>query len=247
MEPQVYTQEADDASSRYLVVLQAWRSLLSNSLSSPFSQKAVEELRANAVSIGETYFATERKLVKEALQNAAETAQKSAQTDLSLNPVSDITDVKEAFLEQSEEHLLGQIRAQLLRDIETLIQRFREFAIEAHIGAAARGFSTPSVRLGFEQDRVRFYFRDRAARLYPSQKHIRTIWRQSLVSIGAEFYAMEAAERGCKSCVVEHLNPDSKWFGMTINLGGARDGNSFIELRDEVFHPNSDAMLKAVI
>lgn len=247
MNPSAFTQAAELAASRYQVVLQAMRSLLFNSMAAPFSQRSAQELRANAISIGETYFRTERDIVEQGLRTAATDSIKTAQTDIAVSTTSTLSDVQEALLEQSVDYLLTAIRAQLLRDVETLVQRYREFSIEAQIGAYAAGHTGSNVRLGYDQDRVRFYFTDRAGRLYPSQKHIRTVWRQTLVTLSAEFYLLEAAERGCKACLVEHPDPDSRWAGFEISLTGSRDASSFIDVRDDIFHPNSNSILKAVI
>lgn len=247
MNPKRYTQAAEDASQRYLNVLAALRSLLFASLAQPYSQAGVANLRAGANGVARTFLKTEVALIEDEMRRTAQDALGRAQSDLSVSPVSDIPEALDAFLEQSERFLEMEVTAQLTRDVEALVQRYREYAIETQLTAMSVRGRVGAAQVGaVDRERVRFYFRDRGGRLYPSQKFIRTVWRKALVSLGAEFYLLEAVSRGATSAIVVHPDPKHRFNGFEVSTNALSGQPSFIDVRDEIFHPQSEAVLKAV-
>lgn len=247
MNPEGYTQSAFKAAERYQSLLTTFRFMLMGSLSDPFSAKRADELRAAAVDVGRTYYRTERTIIEQEVRASAQNALQTAQRDLGVRVADDIPDALSAFLEQHIAYLDGEVRTQLSRDVEMLVRRYREFAIEAQLTANAVGFNmTAPVQVG-AQDKARFYFRDRQGRLYPSQKFIRSVWRHTLLTVGAEFYLLEAASRGVQQAEVVHPEPNHQFNGTVIELSNLGGGQTFIDVRDEIFHPQSNATLRAIV
>ena len=247
MDPLLYSTRSMAAGDRYNVVLAAFRSLLFNSLTQPFSIRAMETLRNEATNITVTYAKTELQLVSDQLRDTAQNAVGAVLDEQVGVSGQDIPRALEPFLAQSVEHLSLEISAQLARDVETLVRRYREFALQAQLTAYTRGVSTPSVSAGRgDQDRIDFFFRDRAGRSSPSERFIRVAWRQSMVALGAEFFLLEAASLGALAAEVVYADTEHRNHGLIIDLDGDAEGQNFVEVRDEVFHPNSDATLKAI-
>jgi hypothetical protein len=244
MDPTAYTKASNRAAERYSIVLAAFRSLLFGHMGRPFSEVSMRTLRAEASSIARTFADSETDLIRTTLSDTAQNAQEAVLGDLDAVSGATIPEALKPFLEQSVEHLSLEIAAQLSRDVEALVRRYREYALEAQLAAYSRGLIKPAVTMGDQQ--VSFHFRDRAGRLTPSEGFIRIAWRQSLVSLGAEFYLLEAVNRSATKVIVVNPDPSHKWQGQEISLTG-EEGRSFTDLRDEIFHPNTDSVLKASI
>jgi hypothetical protein len=247
MNPNRYTEIATQAGERYVEILHTFRSLLFSAQAQPFTNARANRLRSTALDIGRSFLVGEKDHIYSALRETAQQTVRSAQTDVSVSPVSELPQNFEAFLEQSESFLATELATQLTRDAESLVRRYREFAVEADVAARTRGVNMRAAvaAVGMSaSDRLKFQFRDRGGRLYASQKFIRTIWRQTLVAVGAEFYLLEAADRGATKIEIVHPDPHSAWHGYEIDL---TDTASFLDIRDEAFHPQSNAILKATI
>lgn len=241
MTPNRYTEVSHQAGVRYQTVLSTFRGMLFAFLAQPFSIRMAADLRRNAVEVGRMFIRSEEPLIEEALEESARSAVETAQRDLGLTVRAEISSAQSAFLAQHNDYLLSEVQAQLSRDVEMLVRRYREFGLEAHLNqTAGEGLIAPRVTT----DRTRFYFRDRVGRLYPSQKFIRSVWRHSLVTIGAEFYCMEAVSAGAQEVEVVHPDVGSRFNGLRIGLTERSSAPAFIDVRDEVFHPQSQAVLK---
>ena len=224
-----------------MTTLQAMSAVLMGTLSTPFSQRSVNALRSSATAIGDNYLLNEKTAAWPVIAEAALAAKNSAETDVNAPATRTVTTFEKELLSQSEDFLLTSIRAQVIRDVETLVQRYREFAIEAQIFPSAN-------KTIAAMDRVNFEFMDRTGRVYSSTKYIRTTWRQTLVSLAAEFYLIGAISNGATSVTVQNPDPENQWVGFEFNLTDyAQSMTSFLDVRDEIFHPNSNATLKAVI
>ena len=224
-----------------MTTLQAMSAVLMGSLSTPFSQRSVDALRSSATAIGDNYLLNEKAAAWVAIAEAALAAKNSAETDVHAPVTRTVTTFEKELLSQSEDFLLTSIRAQIIRDVETLVQRYRVFAIEAQLFPSA-------AKTVAAIDRVNFEFMDRAGRVYSSTRYIRTTWRQTLVSLAAEFYLLGAISHGVEVVTVQNPDPENQWIGFEISLTDLNsDTPSFLHVRDEIFHPNSNATLKAMI
>ena len=57
---------------------------------------------------------------------------------------------------------------------------------------------------------------------------------------------LEAADRGEAEIEVESPDPQSRWNGLRIGLSNTSNAETFGEVRDEVFHPQTQVTLKVV-
>lgn len=235
MNPTRYTEVSAQASERYQAVLTTFRGMLFAYLNESFSASRASELRSNAVDIGKMFFRSEQAIIEEELHRTALDALWTVEDQIGVQRSKEVSDTFSAFLTQHMDYLESELRAQLSRDVEMLVRRFREVALEKHLGAAAR------LDVGGVS---RFHFRDRVGRLYPSQKFVRSVWRHSLVMVGAEFFALEAADRGYSEIEVVSQDKSSRWTGLKIGLSDASPEPSFSDVRDEVFHPQTQITLK---
>lgn len=246
MDPVRYTEIALDAGERYLGVLQTFRSMLFAAEAQAFTNARANALRNSAIDVSRAFLVSERDHIETALRETALEAIRSAQTDVAVAPVSNLPESFEAFLTQSESFLETELASQLTRDAEALVRRYREFAVETNLAMKGRQM-TPRAAIAAialqANDKMKFQFRDRGGRLYASQKFIRTVWRQTMVSLAAEFYLLEAADRGAQVVEVQHPDSNSAWNGYEIDLN---DLAAFIDIRDEAFHPQSNATLKVI-
>lgn len=247
MNPNRYTEIAAQAGERYVQVLDTFRSLLFSAQAQPFTNARANRLRTAALDIGRSFLSTEKDHIWTALSETAQETLRTAQEDVRVSPQSDVPEEYDAFLEQSESFLVTELGAQLTRDAESLVVRYRQFAVEADLARKTSGSNLRSAiaAVGAQaSDRTKFQFRDRGGRLYASQKFVRTVWRQALLAVGAEFYLLEAAARGATKIEIIHPDVSSAWHGHEIDL---TDTASFLDIRDEAFHPQSNAILKATV
>lgn len=235
MEPNRYTQVSNAAGERYQTVLNTFRGMLHAALGEPFSGAAAERLRSDAAEVARMYLRSETPIIEDVITETAQRSLETAQRDLGVQVASGIPDVWSAFLDANIEFLTSEVRSQLSRDIEMLVRRYREFGLETQM----RRFSTD-----LAPDRTRFYYRDRVGRLYPSTKFIRTVWRHTNVTTAAELYVLEVASAGINEVEVTHPDPNSRWSGMIIGLNDSSKAPAFIDVRDEVFHPQTEVSLK---
>lgn len=98
-----------------------------------------------------------------------------------------------------------------------------------------------------EKGDPKFYFVDRINRRWPSQKYIRSIWRHHLLTAYNETYLFTLAEYGETTARVVHLDPNHRVHGLVLAI--ADEGNllRYEDVRDEIFHPNADAIVTANI
>lgn len=245
MNPNTLTEIATQASTRYQSVLDTFRGLLAGAQTRAFSMLVVSGLRKQAQSVALAYLQVERDHIEEQLLGVAQEALGRARSDFGVLSGADVPLNLQAFLEQSGAYLEGEIRAQLFRDIEAAVSRYREFAVAAELRSRSAGVSIGQAIASINSDqRLKFNFRDRIGRLYPAQKFIRSVWRHTMLLVSTEFYMLEAASYGAATFTLDHPDQTATWAGTVINLD-ATSPLSFQEVRAEVFHPNSNYTARA--
>jgi hypothetical protein len=88
-----------------------------------------------------------------------------------------------------------------------------------------------------------FRFMDRAGRNYKSSKGVRDTIRLHLINAYNELYMAAVFEHGHDIVQITHPDPNYKWFGKQVAIVSGRDLPTFYEVRDEIFHPSSEARL----
>lgn len=241
-----FTLIASTASQRYVDVLGVFRSMLNSSELTPFSKRSAEDLRSQALEVARAFWKSESTVSEHILLETAQDAISNAHSDLKEKPSSKVHKRNEAFLEQSHSFLMAEIWAQLQRDVEALVKRYREFGLMVDLTARHGNISREQAilkTLAGAQAGVRFTFKDRAGRLHISQRFMRTLWRHSLVCLYADFYMLEAVSLGAEAIEITNTDPNHLFTGHIINVA---DNADYLSLREEIFHPNSTVILKAI-
>jgi hypothetical protein len=161
----------------------------------------------------------------------------------------DLPDTVSAYMDELSAFYDTEITSQLQRDISQASNRLHEFALEVFMQRTQPFVSDQDAHVKAlidTSEQTRFFFRDRSGRRHASQKFVRSMFRQTLLLAGLHAYAVEAALAGALHMVVTH--PENKAGVTGTQIGFRRDqGMPLItDLKDEIFHPNSRAFVKAV-
>lgn len=140
------------------------------------------------------------------------------------------------------------IAAQSERDIMSMAQHIQGNAlrIDLYVRSGRHTPVTAAAQVMIEDNQMpAFRFIDRMGRKYKASKHIRDTYRQHLLNVYNEVYMDVVASYGHDSVRVDHPNPDYKWFGaeLAIVTGSDADIPLYYDVRDEIFHPSSEAVV----
>ncbi|WP_342234647.1 hypothetical protein [Inquilinus sp. OTU3971] len=250
MIPALIHSAPDRAGERYLALLASFRGVLQASVQSdhPFELRAVESARAGLYGVARTYLATERALLDTAGHDIAQGALIDGLRDIGVSETArDVPARVSAHLSASGEHLLREVSTQIERDVTNVERVLRTVALDVDLRARSQGISDRAALIQVRANpppEMRFYFSDRLSRKWPSQKFVRTAWRQHLLHAYNETYLLTLADHGFTEAEVRH--PDSKHhfdrLRFSIYPGGKLP--SYAEIREEAFHPNSEAVVR---
>lgn len=239
-------EEATRAGDRYVAFLLSLRAVLNASLAvRPEDNRAFDAIRRGAAEVAEVFLENEAERFANAMETAQERAVEQARSDV----LSDAP-TKEIALQDYGDELLAwyasELRAQIERDVNVLIQKRRELVLAAQTTARSRGKDLNHAYLqviASGRESVSFYFTDRSGRKYPSQKYVRQLTRHALLTFAVESYVLEAASFGVERVYVTHPDNNNSYSGETVTLVGEPNVLSLADIREEVFHPNSNAFL----
>jgi hypothetical protein len=248
---QAMTAEAEAAAVRYGAVVEGWRALYQRELdASDFgSSRQMGRITAQAYSIGRQYIDTEADEIAEVSERIAREAQGATLRDLKLPVASELTEAVTEHLSDSESYLLHELSIQIERDIAFLKQSLRKAALQVTIGARAQKIP---IRAALMQYRIGnatelfFFFHDRRNQKWPSRKFVRAVWRHHLLSLYNETVLLTLADHGIDKAQVLHANPQANSHGMIVSMSSGTAMPTYSEIRNEIFHPNSDAILALV-
>ena len=149
----------------------------------------------------------------------------------------------------TRDYLVEILAAQAARDISTMVREVNSTGIR--LDMAARAGKPKEIALAaallMRRQGPEFRFIDRMGRSYSSTKHVRDQYRHHLLTTSNEAFLYAMSEAGVTEVQINHPNPEHKWDGEIIavhDVEGA--GDSYYDVRDEVFHPSSDAFLSMV-
>lgn len=237
---------AEKAADRYLNVIFGFRGAYSKAISQqdPTTAKVLSEFSANLYDIARTYLNSEEDVINSV---TAEIALLSASDALSAvgatESANDIVDALSAYLNAFKDYIRSEIAVQLERDIAAVRKKLRSIGLQAEILSGSTGISRKAAIIQLkltDSGEFRFYFTDRQNRKWPSQKYVRTIWRQHLLSVYNEVYLYVLSKYGRKTAMVKHMDANSKSHMVTFNIV------EYEAIKDEYFHPNANAVVSAV-
>lgn len=242
------TAEGEAASQRYELILEAWRSLYHQALSSTTfgTAKQLREITESAYQIAHRYLETEMDLVQLRSEEIAREARTATLLSLGSNDARTIEEAVSEHLSASGDYLNREISVQIERDIANLRNMLRTATLQVQISARAQAKTAQLALLQFRSSvspSLQFYFHDRADRRWPSRKFIRAVWRQHLLGVYNEVVLLTLAEHGLEFAEVVNDNPTAHSHGMRIAILPSADDPTYGEIRGEVFHPNANAVL----
>lgn len=241
--------QAELAGRRYLSMVEAWRGVFSRAIaSSDFgSAKAAGRVGEELYDIARTFIAAEQVLLESARDEIALGARRDALRDASAAASAD------AAVERTREllgaplaHALREIAVQIERDIALVLKKLRAAALEVDLAARAQRIAFQAALIQFRArggGELRFYHHDRAAKRWPSQKFIRSVVRGALLDTYNQAVMATLAELGLDQAVIDHPDPNHAFDGAVISLLPGADLPTYEDVREEAFHPNSEAVL----
>ena len=247
---QTLTSIAETATQRYQLVVEAWRGIFERTISAQDfgSPSRIEIAALDAQSIAIRYLEREVEAIERSLDGIALEARRATLHDFSSIDALDLTDEALELVRDSARYLHDELARQIKRDIETLVQALRRVSLEVSRSARARGVSKRAALMEYRisnRSGVHFSFQDRATRKWQSDKFVRTVWRHAALSLYNEVVLSTIADHGETVALIDHAAGSSNFHGVQVSLMSSSEFPAFSEVRDEVFHPNSDHILRA--
>ena len=119
-------------------------------------------------------------------------------------------------------------------------------ALQVTVASKSEGISLQTAlaqyRIGNAAE-LHFFFHDRRNQKWPSRKFIRAVWRHHLLTAFNEVTLLTLAEHGVTTARIEHINPKADSNGLLVAMNSSTELPTYAEIRNEIFHPNSDAIL----
>ena len=243
------TAEAEAASQRYSLLVDSWRSLYGRALDRlDFGTPAqIDRLISEAYGIGRAFMDSEYEEVARASHAIALEARTATLNELRSQDSDALTDEALAHLSDAEDYLRHELSVQIERDIAFLKQSIRKAILQVNISAKARQVPLKTAMIEYRvgnSAELHFFFHDRGGQKWPSRKFVRAVWRLHLLSLYNEVVLMTLADHGLDQAQVEHVNPKATSHGMIVSIASNSKYPIYSEIRNEVFHPNADAILR---
>lgn len=244
-----FTAEAEAAALRYRTLVEGWRGLYAQALDRPQfgSSSEIERVASEAYAMSRTYLAGEQDFIERAFETIVSEALTATGNELGYIDTFDAPEALSAHEIDAQSYLTHEITIQIERDIAFLKQALRRTMLQ--VALAARAKDIP-LRAALTQHRIgdvaelSFFFHDRRNQKWAAEKFIRAIWRQSLLSLYNETVLLVLADHGQQTAEVNHLDVKAESHGLQVAMSAASALPTYAEIRNEVFHPNSDAILR---
>jgi len=244
------TPAAEAAAQRYGLLVEGWRSLFQMALSKADGPgRAIAEVKEQAYAMAWAYIDAEREEIRDQFAAVAYEAHQSAHDQIGSETPEALSDALTDLLSESEEYLATELIIQTERDIAFLVKSLRQTALQIQISARSQGIAPKAAliqhRIGNAAE-LHFFFHDRGGQKWPSRKFVRGVWRHSLLSIYNETVLLTLADHGFREAQVYHASKKADVHGMILAMHSGSEHPTYAEVRNEIFHPNADAVLGAV-
>jgi len=238
----LFVDQAGDRYANYLNILRSQVDVVMRR--GPTSETMREEARGVADGAARSYAGFEQGALNDVGIDVANEAWVQARTDLALDPAP-IPEDYHTFIFESTAYAARLIAAQADRDVVAMAQHIRNNAIRVDMNTRAGASPSQAAAAIMLEDahNPSFRFQDRIGRNFKSSKHIRDTVRLTLRNVWLEVYMDAVFTHGHETVQITHPDPSYKWFGDEISLVSGRDLPTFYDIRDEVFHPSSEAGL----
>lgn len=139
-----------------------------------------------------------------------------------------------------------KIDGQKRSDVRALIKHYRMVIVRADHLVRANGWSRKASILAVKQKNkvpVTFYSVDRSGKQWDSKKYVRTVLRHALLTIYNESKIFRMTLQGKKVAYVQNSDINHPAHGTEFRIAPDGQGNSYDDIKDIVFHPNSNAVV----
>ncbi len=239
---QFISGEADAAADRYGVMIETYRAMYARALDQSHfgSPKQMADVTVAAYQIAGLYLDAERQFITDSITAVASEAQRVTLSELSAASSDELTQAVSEHADQSDAYLEREISIQVERDI-TLVQH----TLPARAQGVPQRTALMEYRLS-QTNELNFVFHDRAAHKWPSRRFVRSLWRARLLAIYNETVLLTLSDHGVETAVVSHTDEKSPVHGMEVTIAAGSELPTYSEIQNEVFHPNSEAILKVL-
>ncbi|WP_276122560.1 hypothetical protein [Pararhizobium qamdonense] len=239
------TDLASQAAARYALFTDGLRAVYRNALNSQILDDAGASQEASQLAM--TFLGSESAAREAAIQEIAEIAHTTTIDEIASNDTESLSDEALEHLSVSGSYLADELLAQASRDIATMRRSIQRVRLEVSLASRSSGRSQRAAlveyMIGNKAD-LEFFFHDKASRKWESKLFVRSVYRQTLLSIYNEVVLFTLADHGLDRAVVEHHSPDAQHDGMIIALSSSTELPTYSEIRETVFHPNANAWLR---
>lgn len=236
------TQEANAAAARYDNVVYALRAIYLSALGRQGlgSAQLLAEVRNSAYAVTGAYINGEEKIIESVLDEIVSEAQGSVEEAFSYARAEEESGAISELYNATNDYLLQEITIQTVRDVATLVEEVRRAGLSVELQRRATGSVTPGL---VERALPNFHFRDRRHFKVASRTFIRGVWRMSMLSLYNETVLLTLADHGHDLAQIDHLDAKAPVHGSILAIAPGGETPSYEEIRAEVFHPNSDAVI----
>lgn len=151
------------------------------------------------------------------------------------------------IVHEARNDVLGDVVSVSEKDISVVSKGLRQFAldVDAFMNVQRSSYTMAIVGAKMHLDtNFRFHQLDRLGRKWPSTTYLRTAIRGFLVTSYIETYLYALAARGIDMVTVKHPEPDHPHNNMALSISGTiLNMPSYHDLKSEVWHPNSRAVI----
>lgn len=244
---QLLSAEADESARRYDQLTDAWRKIYVSALDdSEFgSQALLDRCEQEAYAAAHSFLDLETELIGSIIALIASEARTATYRELSVNDSSDFSDSVSERLSDTERYLAHELAIQIERDIALLRQSLSLVFLQVSLAASAQNVPLRAALLQHKIGNVistDFFVHDHI-RKWTSKKHVRALWRHNLLSVYNETTLLLLAERGETTAAVAHLDAKAPANDCVIAMSAGSSQPTYAEIRGELFHPNSDAVV----
>ncbi|MBX4911361.1 hypothetical protein HJA82_29045 [Rhizobium bangladeshense] len=239
------TELAGLATVRYGLFTDGLRAIYRRALNSQVLDDS--EAAREAAQLALTFLGSEREAMQAAILEIAEIAHRETLDEIASNDTEKLADEALEHLSVSASYLADELLAQASRDIATMRRSIQRVRLEVSLASRASGRSRRAAMMEYmvgNKSELEFFFHDKASRKWESKLFVRSIFRQTLLSVYNEIVLFTLADHGLDRAVVEHHSPDAQHDGMVIALSSSTELPTYSEIRETVFHPNANAWLK---
>ncbi|QIG75616.1 putative minor capsid protein [Rhizobium phage RHph_Y2_17_1] len=239
------TDLAGQASVRYAMFTDGLRSIYRRALNSQVLDDTAATREAGELAVA--FLRNEATALEAAIQEVAEIAHTATLEEIASNDTENLSDEALEHLSVSSAYLADELLAQASRDVATMRRSIQRVRLEVSLASRSSGRSQRAAMVEYmigNKTDIDFFFHDKASRKWESKLFVRSIYRQTLLSVYNEIVLYTLADHGIDRAEVEHHSPDAQHDGMVIALSSSTELPTYSEIRETVFHPNANAWLK---